>query len=250
MTRQREIPSVLYRSPNLVNMTLPILPGVPKIRVSGAARLNDAYGPVAGVPGGGTIPMFEVLSGATYISPSLKARKLPAVEDSNRGVTRMAFDLDDFATPAQAPGTSYLPSDDRTLFLRVETWNPTLGTWNPPGPILIIPPHDFFTTKEPVFTVTATAPDMATGAWPLGLPDFMPPTVLNFLLPAYNATVSIGNLDPGKVLLVSFHPGVPPTAILPASDITLTGSGIPEFFVGCSDGNPMFTVRMAVVNSA
>lgn len=249
MTRQREIPSILYRQSNYINMTYPILPGVPKIRISGAARLDDAYGNVAGVGGGGVIPMFEVLSGATFMSPGAQAKKRP-FEDTNRGVTRMIFDLDDYATPAQAPGTSYLPTDDQVLFLRVETWNPALGVWNPPGPITIIPPYDFFTTKEPVFTVTAKAPNMALGAWPAGLPDFMPPTTLNFLLPAYSQTISVGNLDAGKVLFTAFHPGMPPTVILPKMDMGLTGSGVPEFFVGCPDGNIWFTIRIAVVNSA
>lgn len=249
MTRQREIPSIQYRSQNYINMTYPILAGVQKIRVSGASRLNDAYGAAAGVGGGGVIPMFEVLSGATYSSPSVKARRLP-FEDTNRGVTRMVFDPDDFATPAQAPGTSYLPTDDQVLFLRVETWNPVAGAWNPPGPIMIIPSYDFFTTKEPVFTVTGITPDMALGAWPAGLPDFMPPTTMNFLLPAYSQTVSVGNLDSGKVLFTSFHPGMPPTVIMPSTDMGLTGAGVPEFFVGCPDGNIWFTIRIAVVNSA
>ena len=249
MTRQREIPSIQYRSPNYINMTFPILAGVQKIRVSGASRINDAYGNVAGVGGGGPIPMFEVSSGATYSSPSVKARKIP-FEDTNRGVTRMVIDPDDFATPAQAAGTSYLPTDDQTLFIRIETWNPVAGAWNPPGPIMIIPPYDFFTTKEPVFTVTGLTPNMALGAWPAGLPDFMPPTVMNFMLSAYSQTISVGNLDPARVLFASFHPGMPPTVILPQSDMGLTGAGVPEFFVGCPDGNTWFTLRIAVVNSA
>lgn len=250
MTRQREIPSVQYRSPNLINMVFPILAGVPKIRVTGAARLNDAYGNVAGVGGGGGLPMFEVQSGGTYLSHSVKARKLPAVDESNRGLTRMVFDPDDFATPAEAPGTTYLPTDDQTLFIRIETWNPGIGGWNPPGPIMAIPPYDFFTTKEPVFTVTGKAPDMGIAAWPAVLPDYLPPTVLNFLVPAYSTTVSLVNLDATHALFGSFHPGVPPTVILPRSDMGLTGAGVPEFFLASPDGNPWFTVRIAVVNSA
>ncbi len=249
MTRQREIPSVLYRQPNYINMVFPVLPGVPKIRVSGASRINDAYGNVAGVGGGGVLPMFEVLSGATFKSPSVMAKNHP-FEDTNRGLTRMIFDPDDYATPAQPPGTSYLPTDDQTLYLRIETWNPVTSAWNPPGPIIIIPPYDFFTTKEPVFTVTGLAPNMALGAWPAGLPDFMPPTVMNFLVPAYSQTISGTNLDAGKVLFMSFHPGMPPTVLLPKEVLSLTGSGVPEFFVGCPDGNIWFTLRIAVVNSA
>lgn len=250
MTRQREIPSIQYRSPNQINMVFPILPGVPKIRVYGAARLNDAYGNVAGVGGGGALPMFEVQSGATYISQSLKARKLPAVEETNRGLTRMVFDPDDFATPAAAPGTTYLPTDDQSLFLRIALWNPSTGVWNSPGPIMIVPPYDFFTTKEPVFTVSGKAPNMGIAAWPGALPDFLPPTVLNFLVPGYSTTVSLVNLDSAKALFASFHPGMPPTVILPQGDMGLTGAGVPEFFIASPDANPWFTVRIAVVNSA
>lgn len=251
MTRQREIPSVLYRQPNYINMTFPILPGVPKIRVLGAARLNDAYGNVAGVGGGGPIAMFEVQSGATFMSPSVKAKKVP-FEDTNRGVTRMIFDPDDFATPAQAPGTTYLPTDDQTLFIRIEVWNPALGIWAAAGPITVIPPYDFFTTKEPVFTVTGRAPNMALGAWPAALPDFMPPAVMNFMLPAYSQTIVVTNLDAagGNTLFVAFHPGMPPTVVKPDKEFGLTGSGVPEYFIGADNGNPWFTIRMAVVNSA
>jgi len=231
-------------------MVFPILPGVPKIRVLGAARLNDAYGNVAGVGGGGALPMFEVQSGATFISPSLKSRRLPAVEETNRGLTRMVFDPDDFATPAAAPGTTYLPTDDQSLFLRIALWNTSTGDWNPAGPIMIIPPYDFFTTKEPVFTVTGKAPDMGIAAWPGALPDFLPPTVLNFLVPGYSTTVSLVNLDSAAALFASFHPGMPPTVVLPQGDMGLTGAGVPEFFIASPDANPWFTVRIAVVNSA
>jgi len=252
VTRQREIPSIQYRSQNQINMVLPIMAGVPKIRVLGAARLNDAYGNVAGVGGGGVLPMFEVQSGATFISPSLKSRRLPAVEETNRGLTRMVFDLDDFATPAQPPGTSYLPTDDQTLFLRISLWNPATGGWNPPGPIMIVPPYDFFTTKEPVFTVTGKAPNMGIAAWPAAMPDFMPPTVLNFLVPAYSTSISLENLgaagDPP--IFASFHPGMPPTVVKADRDFGLTGSGVPEFFIASPNANPLFTVRIAVVNSA
>lgn len=252
MTRQREIPSVLYRHQNQINMTFPVLPGVQKIRVSGAARLNDAYGNFAGVGGGGVLPMFEVLSGATYKSPSLMARKLPSLEDINREATRMVFDPDDFATPAQAPGTSYLPTDDQTIFIRISTWNPVASAWNPPGPIMAIPPYDFMTTKQPTFTVSGIAPNLNIGAFPPNIPDFLPPTVLNFLLPAYGETVSVEDLEAvgGLPIFVSYHPGVPPMVVRPDHEVCLTGAGVPEFFIACPNGNPWFTIRLAITNSA
>lgn len=254
MTRQREIPSILYRQPNLVNMTFPVLPGISKIKVAGAARLNDAYGNVAGVAGNGTVDMFEVLSGATYMSPSVRARKV-SLEDTNRGVTRMVFDLDDFATPwkpfSGMGAGSYLSTDDQSICLRLSTWNPVASAWNPEGPIIIIPPYDFFTTKAPVFTLVGTAPNLNIGAFP-AMPDFLPPTVMNFMLPAYHDTISFENLDAagGVPVYVSFHPGVPITVVKADREVLLTGSGAPEFFVAAPNGNPKFTVRISCVNSA
>jgi hypothetical protein len=254
VTRQREIPSILYRQPNLLNMTFPVLPGVSKIKVVGAARLDDAYGAVAGVAGNGALDMFEVMSGATYTSPSVRARKV-SIEDINRGVTRMVIDPDDFATPWKPFGGAgkgtYLPTDDQTLFLRIQTWNPVSGAYNPAGPIIVIPPYDFFSTKAPVFTLVGTTPNLNIGAYP-SMPDFLPPTVLNFMLPAYHDTVSFENLaaDGGIPAYVSFHPGVPVTVIKANRECLLTGAGAPEFFVGSPNGNVLFTVRISCVNSA
>jgi hypothetical protein len=166
----------------------------------------------------------------------------------------MIFDPDDFSTPAQAPGTSYLPTDDQTIFIRISTWNPVTSVWNPPGPIVAIPPYDFMTTKQPTFTVTGIAPDLNIGAFPTAIPDFLPPTVMNFLLPAYGETVSVENPDTvaggNKPIFVSYHPGVPPMVVMPEHEVCLTGAGVPEFFVASPNGNPWFTIRVAITNSA
>jgi hypothetical protein len=252
MTRQRDILSIPYRSVGQVNMTLPKAPGIEYYEIRGAARLNDAYGAVAGVPGFGTLPMFRVENGGDFRSKAIQMRKLPAIEESSRNLTRMVIDLDDYATPV-AVGASYLPSDEVTAFLRAVAFDHVSGLFLPEGPIVIVPPYDFFSTKEPVFTVTGVAPNLAIGAFPPNIPDILPLTVMNFMLPAYATTISVVNLDPvlgGIPLFVSFHPGMPPTVVLPGQDISLTGAGSPEFFVAAPNGNPWFTIRVAVVNSA
>lgn len=252
MTRQRDIPSIQYRSANQINATLVSRNGVDHFAFGGAARLNDAYGPVMGTMGGGTVPMFTVKNSLDFRSRSIASRRLPAVEESFRGLTRAIFDLDDYATPVQPIGTSYIPNDDRTLFLRVKPFNTASGTYGPEGPIVIVPPFDFFSTKEPVFTVTGQAPDLAIGALPI-IPDYLDDGVLNFMVPAYSTTISIKNLDPvlgGFPLFVSFHPGTPPTVVMPTDEISLTGAGAPEIFIASSGGNPLFSIRIAVVNSA
>lgn len=251
MTRQREIPSLQYRSPNLVNMTLTNLQGYSKFRVNGASRLNDAYGNVAGVGGFGTINMFEVQMGGSFTSKGLQLRRLPGVEESSRNLTKMAFDPDEFTTPMTAIAT-YLPTDDNVLFVRAQLFNDSLGAYIPEGPILVIPPYDFASTRSPVFTLTAKAPNLGIGAFPPNLPDVLLPTAMNFKLPAYTSTISIANLDPvagGIPLFFSCHPGMPPTVVQPQQDVTLTGGGVPELFIAAPNGNPWFTIRVAMINS-
>lgn len=251
MTRQREIPSVQNRFANQIIMTFPIRKGVAKLKVSGAANINDAYGAVGGVGGSGTLPMFEVQSGATFVSKSLRARRLPFIEDTNRGLTRMCFDIDDFATPVNPAG--YIPNDDQTLFIRLSLFNDASNSYMSEGPIMVIPPYDFYTTKGPIFTLTGVAPDLAIGTYPPNIPDVLLPTAMNFLLPSYMSTVSVANLDDpttGSPLFFSFHPGMPPSVLYPGQDVTLTGGGAPEMFFASPNGNPPFTVRASAINSA
>lgn len=251
MTRQRDIPSIQYRSPNLVVMTFPIRPGVSTLKFSGAANINDAYGAISGVGGSGTIEMFQVQSGTTFVSPSLRARRLPSIEDTNRGLTRICFDPNDYSTPVNPAG--YIPNDDQTLYLRLSLYNDATGVWQDEGPIMAVTPYDFFTTKGPVFTATAKAPNLGIGVFPPNIPDVLLPTTMNFLLPAYMSTVSVSNLDDpttGKPLFFSFHPGMPPTVLYPGQDVTLTGGGAPEMFFASPNGNPWFTVRASAINSA
>lgn len=249
MTRLRDIPSIQYRGPNQVNLTIPVQPGVEFFELRGAARLNDAYGNVAGVPGFGALPIMRVPNGGQARSKSIQNRRLPAIEESGRRLSRIVFDPDDFATPFD-PAASYLPPDDNSIFVRVAPFDPVAGAFLSEGPIMVVPPPDFFSTKEPVFTVTGVAPNLGIGAFPPNIPDVMPPDSLNFMLPAYNATLSVRNLDLALPLFVSFHPGVPPTVLPPLTDLSMTGSGIPEFFVACPNGNPWFTLRVAAINSA
>lgn len=249
MTRQRDFPSIQYRSTNMVNMTFPIVPGSSKFRVNGAARINDAYGNVAGVGGFGTISMFEVMSGATFRSPSVLSRKLPAVDESNTNLSRVVYDPDDYSTPNSAVA-SYLPSDDNVAFLRIQRYNDAGAAYLSEGPIMVLPPYDFFTTRGPVITLTGKAPNLAIGAFPSNIPDIMPPEVMNFLLPGYLSTISIVNLSSTLPLFFSLHPGMAPSVLLPNQEMSLNGGGSPELFVACPNGNPWFTVRASVINSA
>ena len=249
MTRQRDFPSIQYRSPNMVNMTFPVVSGSSKFRVNAAARLNDAYGNVAGVGGFGTIPMFEVATGSTFCSSSILSRKLPAIDESNTGLSRVIYDPDEYATP-QTLVASYIPSDDNVAFLRLQRYNDAGAAYLSAGPIMILTPYDFFTTRGPVITLTGKAPNLNIGAFPSNIVDTMPPESLNFLLPGYLSTISICNLDSSLPLFFSLHPGMAPSVLRPQQEMSLNGGGSPEFFLACPNGNPWFTVLASVINSA
>lgn len=245
MTSLRDILSIQYRAPNIVSMALPKRPGVEYYEVRGAARLNDAYGNAAGVGGFGTVPMFQVRNGGGFRSRSVQERRLPSLEETVRDSTRMFYDPDDFATPFN-PAASYLPGDGQAVFLRVAAWDRAAGAFMPEGPICIVPVVDYFTAREPTFTVTGIAPSLGIGAFPTNLPDVMPPESMNFRLPAASTTVSIENLDgDDNPLLVAFNLGTPPTVIPAGRSLDLRLVSAPEFFVASPNGNPWFTVRVS-----
>ena len=252
MARGRPVPSLLTRTTNLVSITYPEVPGVPKIRVSGSARLNDAFGPVAGVGGAGATPMFEVASGGSYISPSIRGTRRGILDENVRGRTRAVFNPDDFSTPVVAAGAgNYIPTDDQTLFLRIQHYNTGRADWDAPGPILVVPPYDFMTTTAPVFTVTGIAPNMAlSGTFPPNLPDFLGEGVMSFMVPGFSCTFSMTNLeaDGGIPLFFSCAPGMPPSVVKGDREVSLTGAGIPDVYVGAPNGNPWFTLRIAITN--
>lgn len=245
MTRQRDLPSVQYRSINKIQVSCPVANGVDKIRFRGAARLIDAYGSAAGVGGAGTLEMFEVAAGACFRSPAIRANRLGVLDENTRSKTFAIWDPDDYRLPIQPAGTPYLPSDENILYLRLQPHSG--GVYGAEGPIVAIPPYDFFTTSCPVFTCTGQAPNLNIGAFP-AQPDVLMESALNLLLPAYTATFSLYNCDAAVPLFFSCAPGMPPSVVWPRSEVTLTGAGAAEVFIAAPNGNPWFSLRVAVVN--
>jgi hypothetical protein len=243
MSRGRLAASFNYRSKGLIDMSIrnELLRGFDIVQVSGASNVNTAY----------NAPklMFEVRVGSSFQSPAIETTRVQP-EESKRNNTRFVFDLGDYATTYVA-GETRIPSDGESLFVRLRgRYKHNPATYSEWGPIIAVPPYDFFTTAHPVFTFTGNAPILASE------PDTMGVGCMNVMLPYFSHTINITNLDPDQELFVTFHPGLNPTIIRPYSEVSLTGGGAPEIIVGCSPtateggdvGEVRFSVRMAMVN--
>lgn len=234
MSRGRLAPSLNYRNKNIVDMSLrsELLRTMDQIEVCSASNITDCFNnPKA---------MFTVRVNEYFKSPSVRATKTLASEP-NRDTTRWVFDLDDYADVFGVAGTR-IPGDNDVCFVRIRGRYRHNQQYSDYGPIVCVPPYDFFTTAHPVFTFTGTAPALPEE------PDVMDAGVMNIHLPYFSHTISIQNLDDTDTAFVSFHPGMSPTVLRPYGDIGLTGGGAPELFIAGNNTTIKFTARMVLVN--
>lgn len=248
MSRGRLVPSLNNRNKSVIDMSFKneVLRGFDYIEIWGASTVDDAYYR--------PLKLFEVVVGAGFRSPSLR-RSTKIALDSNYEHTRFYFDLGDYATV----GSPRVPSDNEVLFVRIRG-HFTNGLFSDYGPIVCVPPYDFFTTTHPTFTFTAHAPQ-----WNLneGVPENLGQGSMNIHLPYFSQTVQVVNLDTVSPLWMSFHPGMTPTEVGAGREVGLTGAGVPEIFAlsyagaglntALTEGGQVrgvrFTIRMSLVNA-
>ena len=253
MSRARLVPSLNLRQKSLIDMSFKneVLRGFDYIEIWGASTVNDAhYNP---------LKLFEVKVGAGFRSPSLR-RSTRIALDSNADHTRFYFDLGDYATI----GMPRIPTDNEVFYVRIRGHFANNGLFSSFGPIVCVPPYDFFTTTHPTFTFTANAPQVPAGVLGLGeIPENLGEGCMNVHLPYFSQTVQVVNLDlGGHSLYMSFHPGMTPTEVQWGKEIGLTGAGVPEIFACSLEGSGInegaangetkgvkFTIRMSLVNA-
>ena len=154
MSRGRLLPSLNYRSKNVVDMSISntILRNITDVQIHGASNLNDAFlNPSL---------MFSVKAGRSFVSKSLRQARIRGQEDTKRDQTRFLFNLDDFASVPQA-GQTRLPPDSDVAYIRLRGLLPD-GSTTELGPIVVVPPYDFFGVTVPYFTTIGSAPDLDT----------------------------------------------------------------------------------------
>ncbi len=240
MSRGRLIPSLNYRSFEVIDMSLSntLLRNAQQVQVHGASNLNDAQNNPS--------LMFSVPVGRTFISSTLKKQKNRGQEDTKRDQTRFLFNPNDFTTIPTA-GQTRIPPDSDILYIRVRTQLKN-GEFSDFGPVVAVPPYDFFGVTVPYFTTVGNAPDLDTNGV---IPDVMGQGCLNLHLPYFSGTFNIKNLSAvqgGFNLFFSLSAGMSPSILRPGEEISITGVSVPEFFVGADGGAPLFTIRCGIVN--
>jgi len=239
MSRARLVPSLNYRSKGVIDMSIPnsTLNSYINIQVAIASNINDAQS--------APINAFKVGYDEFFSSDSVRLLKR-GIDENNQDVTRFVFDLNDYATPFTV-GVARIPGDEEVSYIRIRA-EITPGVFTDYGPIVCVPPYDFFSTSHPTFTCSGNAPDLGTDAI---IPDNLGVGCMNLHLPYYSQSIQVANLSStatGTVLFLSFHPGMSPTIVRPGEEFSLTGAGAPELFLGSDGGTPLFTVRTSLVN--
>lgn len=240
MSRGRLIPSLIYRSKGLIDMSLSNanLRGMDQITVFGASNINDAFN--------NPVEMFSVPYDRTFKSPFITRSKL-GVEESHRDQTRFVFNVNEYTTTFKA-NTPRIPTDNEMLFIRVRGRLASTQENTDFGPVVGVVPYDFFSLTAPVFTAMGNAPNLDAGNT---IPDTLGNGALNFHLPSFSQTLNIQNLDSpqgGSNMFISFNPGMSPSMLRPGEALTLTSGAVGEFFIAGQSGTPLFTLRCSVVN--
>lgn len=209
-----EVPSVISRTPGLIDLGIPVEPGVQRYRIRGHQTLDDAYGPTNGVGGLGSISILEADAQSYFRSPAIRKMQPPrVVEESYRNQTRIQFDIMDYQAPA-----NLLPDDKETLFLRMEKFHVALAGYLAEGPILLIPAPGFFGTRFPSITCAGSAPGVQATAG-----DILPAGAMHLVFTASVGEITIENLNPATSLYVSFGKNMTAMEIAGMFSITHTG---------------------------
>jgi hypothetical protein len=240
MSRGRLLASLNYRSKGVTDMSISNtnLRNIETLQVYGASSLNDAFSSPS--------LLFSVKTGRTYLSPTLKQKRFKGQEDSKRDLTNFLFNLDDFATVPQV-GVTRIPPDSDIVYLRLRGVLRD-GSATRFGPIVAVPPYDFFGVTVPFFTTVGNAPDLATNGV---IPDVLGEGCLNIHLPYFSGTFNIKNFSQaqgGANLFFSLSAGMTPSILRPGEELTVTGVSVPEVFVASDGGTPLFSIRCGIVN--
>lgn len=240
--------NVIDRLPNQVHLALTKDPDVVRFRFSVARTLNDAYvgqngSPFNGVVGAvGTSEFLTVEQGSDFISTGLRRKKLGFVEESNRGLTIVKYDPDEY-TGATNPG---MPPDHHMQYLRVNEYRRGPDDFVGEGPIYLVPPRGFYSMPHPVMTLAGNVPNIAAAA--AGSPA--PAGSMVIVLPKFMGAFTLTNLDGTNEFLFAFGEGMPLTEIPPGGQINLTNADENLLILVNAGANPGFSLVAQVQNSA
>lgn len=249
-------PQLLERKAHLVDMMVKNQVGVVEYRFWGAPTIDDAYGDPVGSGVGGAWPeeMFTVPQDSQYRSRCLIQRRWGWYGESMRGMTRTAWDPNDFSSD---PATNF-PSDDETLIVRIQERRLTAGwlevtgavdTGRPKlGGLYVVPPASFFGMPNPGLTLHGTAPagtGAVAGAVPPFDPDMQIPNPMHIVLPRSTQQCFVNNTS-ANTLLCSTGWGIPMISTPTTEDVIEFGGGVKELVFAGAGGACTFNIYAVI----
>lgn len=231
------VPNLLERSQGLVDLTLRDNPDTTKYRILVHRNLDSCRT-------GATTILDNLTQGSMYRSPTLVRKGLGRTMDNNRGLTRITFDISDFADGGGGTAPT-VPFENEIIYLRVQEFSRSANGYLDAGPILVIPPTGFFNIRNPLLQIGGVAPSTSVG---LGTPITAPGTgdQLHIVFPFYSQTNNIRNLSTTNSLAYSSGHSMPAMLLPAENDFGLTSAAYSELILA-GDGNDVnFVVSLGV----
>ena len=219
-------PNLIGRHRGIIELSVSSKSNVSSYVVGAATNLTTAFA--------GTTQLFTVPRGGYFRSITLKRSKVNRTDGSARGLTTASFNLDDFASAT-------VPGDGAISFLRVTEVDST-GASGPEGPILVIPPPDFYSSSRKVVYLSGTAPNVASTT--SGIP---PQGAMEVKFPKFGDTMEIVNSGAAP-LLVGTSPGMSEFSMAVGTSRTLVGAGVSHLFLHGDGATTTFELYLSAVN--
>ena len=222
------VPRLVRRATGIMDLAIRNRPGVIGYRLSAAKDLDTAF----------SVPtnFLTVRSGDVFSSPTVQRNRAYRNDGSNRDLTRLWLDIDDYANAT-------IPGDTDTLYLRVA--EQTAAGFLPNGPILVIPPPDFFETGRRTLVIVGTAPDLASRG-----NNLPPENALRVYLPKFAEELRVYNENAagGDDLYFSLGIGLVEMRVPAETNRSYAESGANEILLRGSGGAVPFTIAAGIVN--
>ena len=217
---------LIERSPGFVDLAIRNRASVASYIIGGQVTLDGAYA--------GVTTMLTIRTGATFRSKTLRRNNQNRVEESNRGLTRIQYDPNDYASVT-------LPGDGVVGFIRVVEVDHA-GTSLPAGSILVVPPAGYLKAGKSTIFLSGTAPDV--GSPGNGLPS---ENSMWIELPRFLEEVRVYN-DGAKDIYISPGIGFPEMGIPAGTSVQIKEHGTNELLLRAEGGTSAFRFQGVLIN--
>lgn len=217
------------RQDNMVDVMIPDRKGVSAYKIFVSPTLQGAHTLT------GLVQIVEIAPQEVFISPSLRKQGREKQMGSNRGISRIVFNINDFASANPS-----IPNDDQQFYLRVQEVDMG-GTATGYSPILIVPPPEFYYFQQGTLTLVADLTD--TGLAQGDLPNN---SALSFIVPKFASYVHMLQTDGAGQLLYSPIESMPLINI-PSGGLNLFSCANKQFIFASEGDVATFQLFVSVV---